>query len=281
MIIRPMRPSDLDFAAACTTAEEWASETRREFEGFFAYDPGGCFIAEKGGRPVGICIATGYGEFGFVGELIVIPAVRGRGIGRRLLEHAVEYLRTRGARAVYLDGVLAAVPLYERAGFRRVCRSWRFLGQIPGASHPDVRPMGARDMEAVAWLDRTAFGADRRFFLERRLTLYPELCWVLEGDGEVRGFITGRRGDDWVYTGPWVVRPDVEHPESLLERFALEVGGSEFAIGVLETNEEAVAILHALSFEARSESPWRMALGAGDPVGSPAHVFAIGSAAKG
>jgi ribosomal protein S18 acetylase RimI-like enzyme len=282
MIIRPMyHPSDLDFAAACTAAEEWASETRREFEGFFAYDPQGCFIAEEGGQPVGTGVATTYGEFGFVGELVVIPALRGCGIGRRLLEHAVEYLRAGGARAVYLDGVLAALPLYERAGFRRVCRSWRFLGQIPGAAHPGVRPMGTQDMEAVARLDWAGFGAGRRFFLERRLALYPELCWVLEGGGEVRGFMMGRRGDDWVYAGPWVVEPDVAHPEHLLDCFALQAGGSEFAIGVLEANEKAVAIMHRLGFEALPESPWRMVLGEGDLAGSPAQVFAIGSAAKG
>ena len=36
MIIRLMHAYDLDFAASCTAAEGWASETRAEFEGFLA-----------------------------------------------------------------------------------------------------------------------------------------------------------------------------------------------------------------------------------------------------
>jgi len=187
--IRPMQPSDLDFAAECTAREGWASETRQEFEAFLAYDPGGCFVAEVDGRPVGICVATPYAEFGFVGELIVAEAVRGRGIGRRLLEHAVQYLRDCGAQTIYLDGVLATVSLYERVGFRRVCRCLRFYGQVRAESHSHVRAMRAEDLDAVATLDRQAFGAHRRFFLEHRLALYPELCWILERERDIAGFI--------------------------------------------------------------------------------------------
>ena len=49
MHIRTFQPSDLDFAASCTQAEGWSSETREEFAGFLAHDPGGCFLAERDG----------------------------------------------------------------------------------------------------------------------------------------------------------------------------------------------------------------------------------------
>ena len=58
--------NDLDFAASCTGGENWASEGRTEFEGFFAHDPGGCLVAEEGERRIGIGIATPYGESGFI-----------------------------------------------------------------------------------------------------------------------------------------------------------------------------------------------------------------------
>ena len=141
IIIRSMQPADLDFAAACTAAEGWSSEIRREFEGFFAHDPQGCLIAEAGDEPIGIGVATSYGATGFVGELIVLPGWRGRGVGHRLLDHAVGYLRARGAHSIYLDGVQAAVSLYQRAGFRKVCRSLRFIGTLPGEQYPGVCPM--------------------------------------------------------------------------------------------------------------------------------------------
>ncbi len=34
-------------------------------------DPAGCFVATEGGERIGICVATGYGKIGFIGELIV------------------------------------------------------------------------------------------------------------------------------------------------------------------------------------------------------------------
>ncbi len=276
-----MQSSDLDFAAECTAREGWASETYHEFEDCLAYDPGGCFVAEVDGRRAGICVATPYAEFGFVGELIVVEAVRGHGIGRRLLEHAVQYLHDCGAQTVYLDGVLAAVSLYERVGFRRVCRSLRFYGRLRGKSHPRVRMMRAEDLDAVAALDAGAFGADRRFFLERRLALYPELCWILERKDEIAGFILGRRGQGQVSAGPWVMGPGTGRPGDLLECLALEVGDEDLSLGILDTNAHAVAALGAFGLAEHPESPWRMALGPPGPYGSPAHCFAIGSPAKG
>ena len=123
-----MQKADLQFAAQCTSAEGWVSEDLTTLEGFFLNDPGGCLLAEADGQPIGICIATCYGSSGFIGELIVIPDVRGRGVGAALLNQAVRGLKERGVETVYLDGVLNAVPLYERNGFRKVCRSWRFSG---------------------------------------------------------------------------------------------------------------------------------------------------------
>lgn len=52
---------------------------------------------------------------------IVSDAVRGRGVGGRLLDSAMEFCRARGYERVYLwtfEGLDAARYLYERAGFR-------------------------------------------------------------------------------------------------------------------------------------------------------------------
>ncbi len=177
--------------------------------------------------------------------------------------------------------MLAAVSLYERVGFRRVCRSLRFYGRLQGKSHPQVRPMRAEDLDAVVALDKGAFGADRRFFLERRLALYPELCWILERKDEIAGFIVGRRGPGRVSAGPWVARAGVERPGDLLECLALQVGGEDLGVGVLEINAQAVATLRPFGLTEHPDPPWRMALGPPGPYGSPSQSYAIGSPAKG
>jgi ribosomal-protein-alanine N-acetyltransferase len=280
LTIRPMQPADLDFAAQCTAREGWASETRAEFAGFYAHDPAGCLLAEAEGQRIGICVATSYGVAGFVGELIVVPERRGQGVGRRLLERAIAHLHGRGTQSIFLDGVTAAVPLYERLGFRRVCRSLRFAGAIAGRSPAGVRAMHPDDLATVGQMDRQAFGADRAFFLERRLALYPELCKVLEYNGEISGYIVGRRGLNAVSAGPWVVRPEAPNAAALLESLAAAVPDGRISLGVLETNGQAVETIRALGLAERPDPPWRMVRGAGELGVSP-QLYAIGSAAKG
>jgi ribosomal protein S18 acetylase RimI-like enzyme len=248
--------------------------------GFLVYDSSGCFVAQADGRPIGICVATDYGESGFIGELIVVKDMRGRGVGRRLLEHAIEYLHKRGAQNVLLDGDPDAIPLYERVGFRKVCRSLRFTGTIQGRVHPHVRAMKVADLDAIGVMDRKAFGADRRFFLERAFSLYPELGKVIEFDGTLAGFIVGRRGRGVVSAGPWVVQPGLEHPGDLLENLAVEASDS-LRVGILETNSEAVATIRRYGFVEHPDPPWRMVLGPSEQLASSNQLYAIGSASKG
>ena len=279
--IRTMQAPDLDFAAACTAAEGWLTQTRQVFEGFHAYDPEGCLVATADGMRIGICVATGYGAYGFIGELIVLPKARGRGVGRRLLEHAIAYLRAQGARSILLDGVGRAVPLYERVGFHTVCRSLRFSGTLEGTSRPAVRPMQRADLPALCTLDREAFGADRAFHLERRLSEHPALCKVHAYGDEIRGFIVGQRGGGMVSVGPWVAGPAVECPADLLESLALEAGGLPIGLGVLESNAQAAAVVRALGLAERPDPPWRMVLGPAAGLGASPLAYAIGSPATG
>jgi GNAT superfamily N-acetyltransferase len=281
LLIREMKETDLTFAAECTTAEGWMSENRTTLEGFFLYDPKGCLIAEEKGHPVGICVATYYGKDGFIGELIVRSEARGRGVGTKLLHHGLQVLKNRGVETVYLDGVVKAVELYERNGFRKVCRSCRFSEHWKGKPSPHVRQMVVSDLEQVFGLDRLSFGADRTFFLRRRLEIYPELSYVLMDGERVTGFILGRKGEGWVSAGPWVISEGAKNPTELLKSFALQAGDLPISLGVLECNRQACDLVRSLGFVERTDSPWRMALGDSADLGISPKCLAVGSAAKG
>jgi len=280
-IIRTMRREELTFAAACTQGEEWASEDLTTLQGFYLADPPGCLLAEVKGEPAGICIATHYGASGFIGELIVRPEFRGLGLGAALLNEGVRRLGQRGARTVYLDGVLKAVALYERNGFRKVTRSWRFSGNLAGSPQPQVHPMQAHHLPAVFALDCEAFGADRSFFLGRRWSIFPELGWVLVEHDQVTGYILGRRGEGWLAAGPWVVKEHVPSPERLLLSLAQHAGDVPISVGVLAANQPACDLLTSLGFTPRPTSPWRMALGPDEDLGASSSCYAVGLAAKG
>ncbi len=287
MFIRPMRSDELTFASECTALEGWAGETLAAFEGFLSNDPEGCLIAEEAGAPVGICVATSYGKNGFVGELVVRREGRGRGVGPRLFESAVNYLKARGAGNIYLDGVAKAAPFYELSGFRTVCGSLRFAGrpeelaQAGGPGSGSVRPMRAEDFPPVLELDREAFGADRSFFLARRLKSHPEFAWVAEDGAGIAGFILGYPGNDIVTVGPWVVAERWPRPLELLVPVRAGAKGSRLLLGVLETNVAAVQALRSLPGMTEQPPSRRMVLGPSDRLGNSPMCWAIGSAAKG
>jgi GNAT superfamily N-acetyltransferase len=276
-----MRKENLVFAAECTAAEGWVSENQTTLEGFYLNDPEGCLLAEENKQPVGICIATFYGVCGFIGELIVIPEARGRGVGTALLNHAMLSLKNRGAETIYLDGAIKAVQLYERNGFHKVCRSWRYSGNLIGKRSPHVQRMSVYDLDQVFALDRHSFGVDRSFFLRRRLEIYPELSYVMVDNGRVTGFILGRGSKDWVVAGPWVVEELSVNSAQLLDAFALEASNRPISIGILDTHQQACELVQSLGFVARSDSPWRMALGSFDDLGTSTRCYAVGGSAKG
>jgi len=281
MKIRTMQPEDLDFAAHCTENVGWDSETRQEIHTLYLNSPDGCFIAEIGGQKAGMCMTTNYGDFSFLGELIVIKEFQGQGIGSQLLTHAIDYSHFCGSGTIYLDAVLPAVTLYERAGFHRICRSWRFSGMVRGQSHRNVRAMKREDLEAINELDRHVFGAPRNFFLARRLELYPTLCKVLHAKGKISGFIMGRCGRKDISIGPWIVSEQVQDPASLLESLARDVENCILRIGILDCNPAAIKSVRAYGFQENSQSPWRMALGSKVSFGDVTCEYAIGSPGKG
>jgi len=281
LTIRVMREEDLTFAAECTAAEGWESENQTTLEGFYLSDPESCLLAEENGQSVGICVATCYGASGFIGELIVSPEARGRGVGAALLNHGVWVLRERGVETIYLDGVVKAVHLYERNGFHKICRSWRFSGNLTGKKSPHVRRMTLGDLDQVFALDKGSFGADRSFYLKRRLELFPGLSYVMLESERVTGFIQGRGGNDWLAAGPWVVEEGVKNPVELLNAFALESDKRPISVGILDTHQHACELVQSLGFVARPDSPWRMALGSLDDLGAKPRCYAVGSAAKG
>lgn len=89
-------------------------------------DKGGAILmAELDGVPVGtVGLVPGHGEG--VLELIKMSArsdVQGKGIGRALMDAAIEKSREMGARAIWLETntkLAAALALYRKSGFREL-----------------------------------------------------------------------------------------------------------------------------------------------------------------
>ena len=82
-------------------------------------------VAEQAGRIVGYCIAWAIGDEAELVNLCVAPALRGTGLGGRMLDGLLAALDGRGGATVYLevrDSNEAAQALYRGRGFLAVGR---------------------------------------------------------------------------------------------------------------------------------------------------------------
>jgi GNAT superfamily N-acetyltransferase len=185
--IRPLRPADLDGALAANDAVGWR-DRRVLFEFYGARADSALFVAEVGGEIAGTGGATifpGASPTGWVHGIVVRPEYQRTGLGARLTETSIEWLRTRSAGAVLLLATDAGRPVYERLGFTAGERygsfTWPTTGPDPAAT---VEPMHAGHLSAVLALDREASGQDRSGFV----TSLATSGWVATCGGEVAGF---------------------------------------------------------------------------------------------
>ena len=129
-----MRATDIDDGLRLCRVSGW-NQVRRDWEQFLALTPDGSCVAEHEGRVVGTVTTVRYGtRFAWIGMVLVDPAVRGRGIGTRLLDHALALLSDMPL--VCLDATPAGHALYLSRGFTEEGQIHRLQGvaATPGAA---------------------------------------------------------------------------------------------------------------------------------------------------
>src|SRR4051812_42277779 len=118
MLIRCYRPADLETLRQLTVTafegvsidhniekhfgvvngRDWRWRKGRHVDDDAAANPEGLFVAEEDGRIVGY-VSTRVdadGGIGLIPNLVVATDLRGQGLGRRLIEYALDYFRSLG-----------------------------------------------------------------------------------------------------------------------------------------------------------------------------------------
>jgi predicted N-acetyltransferase YhbS len=280
-VIRRFEPEDLDFALRQTSREKWAA-SREQFEVYLEHDPDGCFVAVAGDQPVGMVTTTCFGPSGWIGNLIVEPGCRGGGIGRALMEHGLNCLRGRGTTTVRLDGDPPGIPLYRKLGFVDEYESCRFTlsgsRERPTLEDHAAEAMSTSDLDEVAALDAAIVGADRRRFLELKMSC-AELAVVRRRNGRIVASLLASPTDRGFRIGPCAAL-DHTNARCLIAAAISTASGRPVLIGLPALNTEALDMLAEMGFE-KGPSCLRMRLGPPIAAGDPSRVFAISSGAVG
>jgi [ribosomal protein S18]-alanine N-acetyltransferase len=132
VLVRRMRPGDLDAVCRIEEATFTMAWRRRTFEGLLRRDDSELLVAEREGEVVGYSICWAVADQAELGNLAVAEEARGLGVGRHLLEAVLAGMRTRGAAELFLEvraSNLEAQRLYRRYGFEEVDRRARYYTQ--------------------------------------------------------------------------------------------------------------------------------------------------------
>jgi ribosomal protein S18 acetylase RimI-like enzyme len=153
--IRPYRPDDLDALKRLTVdsfagvtleqnvedalgvlnGRDWRWRKARHIDEDVTANPAGVFVAESGGRVVGYVSTRVDREAGRgrIPNLAVAEEARNQGLGRRLIEHALDYFRAEGLAYAVIE-TMAQNPvgnhLYPACGFVEVARQVHFARRL-------------------------------------------------------------------------------------------------------------------------------------------------------
>jgi GNAT superfamily N-acetyltransferase len=250
--LRAMTGEDIPEAMSLKDLAGW-NQTMADWQRFLSASPDGCFAADCDGRLIGTSTTIVYeARFAWIGMVIVDPRYRGQGIGKALLERAVEYLDSRNIPCMKLDATPQGRILYEKLGFVSEYEIERWTLKREHTSAGILPVDGGKGIvqaiESVLRLDREIFGADRSELLRSLAEAAPDFTLVDGNAGRIEAYSFGRRGSLADHLGPWMARNE-DVAEHLLDKFLRHSGRELVFVDCLRDNPWAVPLVQARGFE--------------------------------
>jgi GNAT superfamily N-acetyltransferase len=230
------------------------------------------FVLERAGTVIGTAAWWPYGEtHASAGMIIVAKAAQGRGYGARLMDALLTSARPR---TIALNSTAEGITLYRRRGFVPTGIIHQHQG-IPRQSHETprsglLRPMAASEFEAIARLDRTATGLERRQLLNGLFDSGDG--YVLLRDGILCGYAISRLFGRGYVIGP-VVAESPTDARALIE-FAIARLGPVFVRIDTPASSQLGEWLESIGLQQVSDAT-TMVLGTPAPWIGPARMFGL------
>ncbi len=241
--VRPMTVADVPLGLKLARQAGW-NQIETDWRRFLTMQPDGCFVGELEGTAVATTAAFIFGSVAWIAMVLVDIDSRRKGVATTLLKHALDFLDERRVKTVRLDATAAGQPVYEKLGFVPEYPLTRYLGTAKPSPKPSsllLPPTIGQQLKAIAAFDRGMTVTPREKMLARLFEESPDLTRVLYREGQVEGYVTGRRGANATLIGPCVATA-YAGPALLGDAFG-RCAGQPIFIDVPRDNAPAIEIV--------------------------------------
>lgn len=114
---------------------DWKERKADHIDDDVLQGPEGCFVAERGAEILGF-ITTRIDHVnarGRIPNMAVVESARGLGLGRRLIQHALDYMRDQGMKLAQIETMASNAigqHLYPSCGFEEVARQVHYAMKL-------------------------------------------------------------------------------------------------------------------------------------------------------
>ena len=273
--VRVLGPTDLGAARALAAEAGW-NQVEADWRIFLELGhlmgidvPGHGVVATAATLPLGP-------DLGWIGMMLVATPFRRQGLGRQLLGQCILDLAAQGL-TPGLDATAAGRELYQRYDFQDSWAITRWRRERVAASLPpdpavEIRAATAADLDAIATLDRRAFGFARRSVLARLLERVPRVAALALHQGEPCGFLLARDGREALQLGP-LVATDPAVPVALVAHAMARIADAAY-LDLLDRHQDLRGWLATHGFAPQRRFT-RMLYRRDEPIGDARLAFAI------
>ncbi len=182
----------------------------------------GVVALDDQGRVTGTILVTPYGaDCAMINMVIVDRNVRGKGLGRRLMDQAIILA---GDRPLRLVATVDGFPLYEKLGFAPSGTVLQYQGKVAELDALEgVEAARADDLPTIKAMDRDAYGADREALIDA-LAERGQFA-VIRRNGAIEAYAAIRPFGRGEVLGP-VIAGSAEDAKALISFFAASRAGA-------------------------------------------------------
>ena len=249
--VEKMEVADLSFALQLANNMNW-NMTPADFEFMIKLEPKGCFVLLHGQERLGIATSVSFGKTGWFGNLVVKEKFRRAGAGNLLIRHAIDYLKSKGAKTIGLYAYPHLVEFYEGFGFESDIDFLVLKGktEVPSAAQKGVRAAKRQGIPGIIDFDCRCFGANRRKLLEPIILNKANLCYISTENNGIIGYVAAKVYDKMVEVGPLMCHANRKEEAVLLLRTLLSrLSGLEVFMYIPKKEAVLLNMLYEAGFE--------------------------------